>query len=108
MKHNLDKKDNTLNVEVEGDILSTTQESLRYSFMSLLGSEEIQSANWNLLKLDLTRAAMIDSAGLNLIVSLIKLVKGRGARVAATIASQSIHRTFLFTRLDKQMEITVV
>jgi anti-anti-sigma factor len=108
MKHHLDKKGQSLNVEVEGDILSTTQEPLRQSLMSLLASEEIQSANWNLLKLDLTRAAMIDSAGLNLLVSLIKLVRNRGARVAATIASPGVHRTFLFTRLDKQMEVTVV
>src|SRR6266545_1901725 len=102
MKHSLDRKDRTLSVEVQGDILSTTQERLRHAFMSLLGSDEIQSADWGLLKLDLTRAAMIDSAGLNLIVSLIKLVKDRGARVAATISSPSVHRTFLFTRLDRQ------
>ena len=108
MKHHLDKKDRILSVEVEGDILSTTQERLRQSFLSLLDSREIQAAEWTLLKLDLTRAAMIDSAGLNLLVSVIKLVKERGARVAATIASASVHRTFLFTRLDRQMEVTVV
>jgi hypothetical protein len=28
--------------------------------------------------------------------------------VGATISSPSIHRTFLFTRLDKQMEIIVI
>jgi anti-anti-sigma regulatory factor len=76
--------------------------------MSLLSSVEIQSSNWSLLKLDLTRSATIDSAGLNLLVSLIKLAKDRGARVGATISSPSIHRTFLFTRLDKQMEIIVI
>ena len=107
MKHSINKLDQSLNVEVDGDILSTTQEKLRQSLMSLLGSAEITSANWNVLKLDLTRTAMIDSAGLNLLVSLIKLVKDRGARVAATISSTSVQRTFLFTRLDRQMEITM-
>jgi anti-anti-sigma factor len=108
MRHHLNKTDQSLTVELEDDMLSTTQDRLRRSFMSLLSSVEIQSSNWSLLKLDLTRSATIDSAGLNLLVSLIKLAKDRGARVGATISSPSIHRTFLFTRLDKQMEIIVI
>jgi anti-anti-sigma factor len=108
MRHHRNKTDQSLTVELEDDMLSTTQDRLRRSFMSLLSSVEIQSSNWSLLKLDLTRSATIDSAGLNLLVSLIKLAKDRGARVGATISSPSIHRTFLFTRLDKQMEIIVI
>lgn len=108
MKHNLDSTTKTLSVEFDGDILSTTQEDIRKSVFELFQSSTISAADWKLLKLDLTKANMIDSAGLNLIVSIIKFVKSRGAQVAAAISSASVHRIFLFTRLDKQMDVTVV
>jgi anti-anti-sigma regulatory factor len=51
---------------------------------------------------------MVDSTGLNLLVSIIKTVSPRGAKVAAKIANANVHRTFLYTRLDKQMTIELV
>jgi anti-anti-sigma factor len=48
---------------------------------------------------------MIDSVGLNLVVSLLKTVQKRGATLQVATTDQNILRTLAFTRLDKQLEL---
>ena len=105
MKHNLDLKSAVLNVGIPGDVLSSKVEELRQSVFGVLESVEVKRANWSTLRLDLTAAKMVDSAGLNLIVSIIKAVKARGGQVRATVGNPNVYRTFIFTRLDKQLEL---
>lgn len=105
MKHNLDIAAGTLTVAFPGDVLSTNVDSLRQETFALLEKSELKSANWKTLKLDLTAAKMVDSAGLNLIVSIIKSVKARGGNVRATVGNPNVYRTFIFTRLDKQLDL---
>jgi anti-anti-sigma factor len=105
MKHNLDTASNTLTIAFPGDVLSTNVDALRQSTFGLLQNPPVSSADWKTLKLDLTGAKMVDSAGLNLIVSIIKAVKARGGTVRATVGNPNVYRTFIFTRLDKQLEL---
>lgn len=104
IQHQLDAS--ALSVIIPGDILSTNADTLREELFGLLETPEIKAAAWRTLKLDLTTAQMVDSVGLNLIVSLLRAVKARQGNVEAAIRSANIHRTFVFTRLDRQ--ITVV
>ena len=60
------------------------------------------------IDLDLSRATMVDSVGLNLIVSVIKHVKGRDGSVRFLIGNNNVERTFRFTRLDSQAEVVRV
>lgn len=60
------------------------------------------------LDLDLTAANMIDSAGLNLLVALVRLMEERRGSVNAKISSVNIQRTFSFTRLDKHLTVKMV
>jgi len=106
--HELDTFNKTLAITFNGDVLSTNSEELRAQVFGVLESDEVKNATWDVLSLDLTSAKMIDSTGLNLIISIIKTVKNRGAKVKASISSMNIHRTFLFTRLDTQLELTVI
>jgi anti-anti-sigma factor len=94
---------NRMVVTFEGDVLSTSVDSLRAGFAKL----QEGTPTWNSLELDLTAAKMMDSAGLNLITSVIKAVKARGGQVTARISSKTVHRIFLFTRLDKHVELLV-
>ncbi|WP_404423106.1 STAS domain-containing protein [Nibricoccus sp. IMCC34717] len=94
---------NRMVVTFEGDVLSTSVDLLRASFAKL----QEGSPTWTELELDLTAAKMMDSAGLNLVTSVIKAVKTRGVKVTARIASKTVHRIFLFTRLDKHVELIV-
>lgn len=105
MKHNLDTTAGTLTVAFPGDVLSTNADSLRQETFGLLEQPDLKSANWKTLKLDLTAAKMVDSSGLNLIVSIIKAVKSRGGSVRATVGNPNVYRTFIFTRLDKQLDL---
>lgn len=103
MKHTLDG--NTLTLVWPGDVLSSNVDTLRQESVALLEGGELKNVPWTVLKLDITHAKMVDSAGLNLIVSVIKIAKGRGATVRATVGNPNVYRTFIFTRLDKQLEL---
>lgn len=105
MKHQL--TGSTLTFTLEGDILSTTISPLRAEALRLLESPTVQNGSWNVLELVLPTAKMVDSAGLNFLVSLIKAAKNRGANVRAVVSSRTVHRTFVFTRLDKQVELVL-
>ena len=104
--HQLDTSVGILSVTIPGDILSTNADTLRDELFGLLESPEIKTGAWQILKLDLTTAQMVDSVGLNLIVSLIRAVKARQGTVEAAIRSANIHRTFMFTRLDRQITVS--
>ena len=106
MKHNLDTNTNTLSIAFPGDVLSTNVDGLRQTAFALLEPDPLKRATWKTLKLDLTAAKMVDSAGLNLIVSIIKHAKSRGAAVRATVGNPNVYRTFIFTRLDKQLDLS--
>ena len=97
-----------LSVTIPGDILSTNADTLHEEIFALLESAPVKAGQWNTLKLDLTGARMVDSVGLNLIVSIIRAVKSRPAKMEATLSSANIHRTFQFTCLDKQMTLMKV
>jgi len=102
MKTHLDPKTNLLTMTLPGDLTSTAAEQLRPQINILL---ENPKPAWNQFRLELTGAKMVDSVGLNLIVSILKLVQQRGAKMQIICANTNVHRTFLFTRLDKQIEL---
>lgn len=103
MKHKLEGT--SLTVVWPGDVLSSNVDTLRQGTQDLLDGNELKNAAWSVLRLDLTHAKMVDSAGLNLIVSIIKLARAKGAVVRATVGNPNVYRTFIFTRLDKQLEL---
>jgi anti-anti-sigma factor len=105
MKHQF--RNTSLVLLVDGDILSTTAESLRAGFLEVINSDAAKRTAWDRLEIDLSRAKVIDSAGLNLVVGIVKTVKARGCAVIARMTSRTIHRTFVFTRLDKQVEVVL-
>ena len=108
MTSNLDSKEQSLTLRVAGDLLSTNAESVRNEITSLLGASGAAPPKWNLFRLDLASAKMVDSVGLNLVVGLLKQVQKQGAKLQITYSSQNILRTFAFTRLDKHIELVKV
>ena len=108
IKTEFEKENLTLHITVPGDILSTNSETLRETIFSFLDAELTKTWGWKVLRLNLSAAKMIDSTGLNLLISLVKSVKNRGGRLGVTISSLNIHRTFLFTRLDTQLDLTII
>ena len=105
MKHTLDNHTQTLSLVIPGDISSTNADALRTEIFTILESEIISRANWDTLQLDLRAANMIDSMGLNLLVSIIKFARIRESKIVGLIASQNVQRALCFTRLNTQMEL---
>jgi len=93
----------TLHVTIPGDILSTNAEALRRDIMAALNDST--QTTLSVLELDLRAARMVDSAGLNLIVSLVRAASQRSCRTRALVENANVHRTFLFTRLDRYLEL---
>jgi anti-anti-sigma factor len=105
IQHLVEPAEKELQVTFPGDLLSTNVETLRAEIMKLLDSPPASSPSWDNLSLDLRAARMVDSMGLNLLVTIVKAVRRRGGKVSAKITSPNIQRTFLFTRLDKQLDM---
>ena len=105
MNHQLDTRTKTLNVSITGDILSTNAKALREELFQLLETPSLKNGDWLTLKLDLTSTNMIDSVGLNLLVTLVRAMKAGNRKIQAVVASPNIQRAFQFTRLDQQIEV---
>lgn len=107
MKPLLDRDQQLLTVNVPGDLVSTNAEILRRALHEILDTE-IPSPPWRRLRLELAGAKMVDSMGLNLIVTILRAVQKTGGRMQITFSSPNVHRTFQFTRLDQHVELIKV
>lgn len=105
MKTNLDPQSGILTVTLNGDLVSTAADQVRGQMNDLLDAPANPDTAWTLFRLDLVSAKMVDSVGLNFIVSILKGVQQRGAKMQIIYANPNVHRTFLFTRLDKHIEL---
>ncbi len=92
----------------EEDVLSTNVDRLKDQIDKIMELPVVKSANLQKLVLDMKLVKMVDSMGLNLLVNLVKSEKNKGRIVSALVTSLHLHRTLLFTRMDKQMEITLI
>jgi len=88
-----------------GDLTSTTAAAYRSLIDQKMASSTQDNPGWNHLELDLRAARMVDSVGLNLLVSVIKNMKERGGSVRILIAHPNIQRILAFTRIDRHAEI---
>jgi anti-anti-sigma factor len=105
MKSNLDPNTGTLAVFIEGDLVSTSAEPLRGEISRLIAKPTDSRIRWQVLRLDLSKAKVVDSVGLNFIVTILKAIQKEGAKMQIVYANQNVHRTFLFTRLDRHLEL---
>jgi anti-sigma B factor antagonist len=90
---------------VPGDLTSTTAPSFRAEVEQKLAAAAKENPSLSLVEIDLKGARMVDSVGLNLLVSVIKQVKDRGGAVRILIAHPNIQRILTFTRIDKHAEV---
>jgi len=92
-----------LTLKFPQDILSTNVESTRSKTLNIL--EIHPPKDWQCLQLDFSEIKLIDSAGLNFVVFLMKQAKEEGAIVRARVVNTNLKRTFQFTRLNQHMEL---
>ncbi len=105
MKYQIHNK--RLIVPFSGDLLSTVAAEMKPGFAVLFNKSTVHESPWVELELDLTRARMIDSAGLNLIMTVMKAAQERKVKVIARVASKTVQRIIQFTRLDRSLELVL-
>lgn len=93
---------------VHGNILSTNVHEIRQRVLDMLAAVEQRNEVWKTLRLDLSRAQMIDSSGLNFLVALVRHVRKRNVGMHITVGSPNILKSFSFIRLDRQADVQLV
>ena len=105
-KHNqTEPQASTFIASLQGNILSTNAQEVRAQLTAALNDPRSAAGALEVFELDVSRATMIDSVGLNLIVWLLKAVRERGARLRLIVSNVHVERTLQFTRLDQQAEV---
>lgn len=107
MKHDMGQS-GQLSFLFEEDILSTNVDRLKDQIDKIMELPPVKMGSFQRVHLDMKAVKMVDSMGLNLLVNLIKSEKSKGRTLTALVQSLHLHKTLLFTRMDKQMEITLV
>lgn len=95
----------SLSISLPGDVLSTNSESFRKQIFGAIETTQATSFSIEHVEIDLARASMVDSVGLNLLVSIMKTVKAHKAAMRFIVGNASVERTFQFTRLNLQAEV---
>lgn len=86
-----------------GDLLSTNAAAAQADISRLMGAD----SHWKTIVLDLRAARIVDSVGLNLIVSIIRGARPEGRSVRVIVSNQNVRRVLAFTRIDQHAEVVV-
>jgi anti-anti-sigma factor len=89
--------------QAKGDLLSTTVEAVKPELLGLFEKTPVADVH-----LDLTACQIIDSAGLNLVVSAIRLAREHEARIEITVSREQIRRIFMASRIDQHAKVILV
>lgn len=107
LEHKFDRSSKTLAIVLPGDVKSTNAQETLEAVEKVRKESLDKGEDWQWLSLDLRKAAMVDSMGLNVFVTLIKREQNRGSKIKVLIKSLAIQRVFMATRMDKSMEMVV-
>lgn len=83
------------------DLLSTNASACQTEIFQLMAADD----RWKLIVLDLRAARIVDSVGLNLIVSVVRAARPAGRSVRLLISHQNVKRVLTFTRIDQHAEV---
>jgi anti-anti-sigma factor len=97
----MEREGRTLKLVFPGDVLSTNAGVLKEQALAAVGA----SAGWDWLEADLSAAKMVDSVGLNLLVSLIKAAQQQNRKARIRTVNTHVRRALKFTRLDQLAEV---
>ena len=101
----LDRQKNLLSIHIPADLTSTSVREFQAAILGAMLVPEGSVAPWQTVALHLTAAKMVDSMGLNLIIKILKIAQAAGGRMQVIYHDPNVHRTLLFTRLDRHVEL---
>lgn len=90
-----------LAIHVPGDFTIASVLECRLIVETAMAVPPGDSAPWQIVSLNLAAAKIVDSRGLDLIVTIHKTAQHLGARMQIVYSNVKVHRTLIFTRLDR-------
>jgi anti-anti-sigma factor len=102
MNNEIKLQENTAVVQPEGDLVAAKLPALRARFKDLTGSGIIH------LTVDLAGTAMVDSAGIGLLISAHNSLKKVGGELTVIHASKDILDLFRTMRIHRHFSVTGV
>jgi len=90
---------------VPGDLISTNAAQFRAGANCAIDAQLANNRGWAGIEFDLTAAGMVDSAGLNALISMIRRLTGAGKRTLIRVKNPHVYRVCMFTRLDRLAEV---
>lgn len=91
-----------IHCQAPAEVTSTSESAFRVQLEHIIGSAP---QGWSVLQIDLHSTRMIDSKGLNLLVSIVKRLRGDGRGVRLVSPQPAVRRILAFTRLDRHAEV---
>ena len=87
---------------IDGDLISTREAVSRKAFEGIV---ECGHPEWKILEIEMSHVRIIDSKGLNLLVSIIKRAKASGRSVSLLNPQPAVRKTLAFTRIDQHAAV---
>ena len=94
-----------LHLTLEGDLKSTTIAEVRRDLATILKHEYVFLLKVALVELDISSAGIVDSLGLNLVLSVLKWAGNSNAEVRIIVGARSVYETLLAIGLDKHAQL---
>ena len=105
MTYHYDSASKLVQFSIPGDLLSTKADQFRAMALALVEAHSSGFPEWAGVEINLERAHMVDSAGLNALIGLLRMLKKDERRMIIRVANPQAKRVSLFTRTDRQAEI---
>jgi ABC-type transporter Mla MlaB component len=88
-----------------GDLKSTTIAEMRRDLGSILKHEYVFLLKITLVEVDISSAGIVDSLGLNLVLSVIKWAGTSSAEARIIVGTRGVYETLLAIGLDKHAQL---
>lgn len=96
---NISRKGNCVYVQPEGSISFLTVDDIKKDVYDFIDKKDI------LLTLNLAKVDFMDSAGLGLLISFLKHMKGNGGKLAVEYPQLGVQRLLEMTRMEELFEV---
>jgi ABC-type transporter Mla MlaB component len=94
-----------LQLIVDGDLKTTTVPALHRDISIILKSECLLVLKIATLELDITAASMVDSIGLNLVLTVLKWSTHSNADSRIIVGTRSVYETLMAIGIDRHAEL---
>ncbi|MCS6243150.1 MAG: hypothetical protein H2172_04720 [Opitutus sp.] len=94
-----------LKLTLEGDLKTTTIAELRRDLATILKHEYVFLLKIALVEVDISSACIVDTVGLNLVLSVLKWAGTSNAEARIIVGARGVYETLLAIGLDKHAQV---